>query len=64
MIDDAQIAVLGTVLAEAAGDDPGFGVVLAALDAAHPEETDQQILARFVLDRLAAEGWQLARTPS
>jgi hypothetical protein len=61
---DAQIAILGTVLAEAAGDDPGFGAALDALDAAHPEETDQQILARFVLDRLAAEGWQLTRTPS
>jgi hypothetical protein len=59
--EDALRVELGEILADAAGDDPDVGALLAIMTAANPTESDEQILARYVLGRLAAEGWRITR---
>jgi hypothetical protein len=54
-----RVEALGEVLAEAAGDDEEVGNDLTAIAAAYLDESDERILARYVLDRLDAAGWTL-----
>jgi hypothetical protein len=58
---DAVRVQLGAILADAAGDDPDVGALLAFMTAANPAEPDEEILARYILGRLAAQGWQITR---
>jgi hypothetical protein len=58
---DAVRVQLGGILADAAGDDPDVGALLAIMTAANPTEPAEEILARYVLGRLAAQGWQITR---
>jgi hypothetical protein len=59
--EDALRVELGAILADAAGDDPDVGALLAIMTAANPTEPDEEILARYLLGRLAAEGWRITR---
>jgi hypothetical protein len=59
--EDALRVELGGILADAAGDDPDVGALLAMMTAANPTEPDEEILARYVIGRLAAEGWRITR---
>jgi hypothetical protein len=57
--DDQQLDAVTAAIAQAAGDNPAVGAVLYALGTEHPDEPDERILARFVIEYLALRGWRL-----
>jgi hypothetical protein len=55
---DALRVELGGILAD---EDPSIFDLLTSMATATPAESDEEILARYILGRLAAQGWQITR---